>query len=101
MAAISQAQSGIAGKWGGTTRNGLNVVLDLKVANQALTGTLTRDGQASTITEGKVSGNSFTFKAILGEESETLTGELDGQQLKVWLDRQGREGTVVFNRAKE
>jgi len=78
----------------------MQVVLDLKVADRALTGTITRDGQASTITEGKVSGNTFTFNAILGEQTEALTGELDGHQLKVWLDRQGREGTVVFTRAK-
>jgi hypothetical protein len=38
---------------------------------------------------------------VLGGEPESLSGELDGQQLKVWLDRQGREGTVVFTRAKE
>jgi hypothetical protein len=66
-----------------------------------LTGTLTRDGETSTITQGKVSTNTFTFNAILGEQTEALTGELDGGQLRVWLDRQGREGTVVFDRVKE
>lgn len=100
LVSVSQAQSPLAGKWSGTTRNGTQVVLDLKVADRALTGTVTRDGQTSTITEGKINGNTFTFNAVLGEEAESLTGELDGQQLKVWLDRQGREGTVVFTRAK-
>ena len=75
-------------------------MLDLKVADGFLTGTITRDGQSSTITEGKVAGNTFTFKAVLGEQTEALTGEFEGQQLKVWLDRQGRDRTVVFTRAK-
>ena len=79
----------------------MQVVLDLKVVDGALTGTVAREGQASKITDGKVSGNTFTFTAVLGDESEGLSGELAGQQLKVWLDRQGKEGTVVFARAKE
>ncbi len=98
---VLQAQNSISGKWHGTTRNGMQVVLDLKAADAELKGTVTRDGQASTITQGKVSKNTFTFNAILGDQTEALTGEVDGEQLKVWLDRQGREGTVVFNRAKE
>jgi hypothetical protein len=101
LAAVLQAQTSISGKWQGTTRNGMHVVLDLKATEQALTGTLTRDGQASTITQGKVSKTTFTFNAVLGEQTEALTGEVDGEQLKIWLDRQGRDGTVVFNRAKE
>jgi hypothetical protein len=94
-------QSAVAGKWEGTTRNDMRVVLTLKVADAVLTGSVTRGDQTATITEGKVSGKTITFKAVLGGEPETLSGELDGQQLKVWLDRQGREGTVVFTRAKE
>lgn len=98
---VAQAQSSVAGKWEGTTRNGMKVVLTLKVADQALTGTVTREEQTATITEGKVTGNTITFKAVLGGEPETLSGELDGAELKVWLDRQGREGTVAFTRAKQ
>jgi hypothetical protein len=101
LGTLLQAQAAITGKWQGTTRNGLEVLLDLKATDAELTGTLTRDGRSSTITEGKVSKNTFTFKAILGDQTETLTGELGGEQLKVWLDRQGPEGAVVFKRLKE
>ena len=72
-----------------------------KTSGQVLTGTLTRDGESSTITDGKVSKSKVTFKAILGEQEEALTGQLDGEQLKVWLDRQGPEGAVDFKRLKE
>ena len=101
MAAVLEAQTSITGKWQGTTRNGSQVVLNLKAAGGALTGTVTRDGQASTITGGKITGAKFAFKATLGEQTEALSGERDGNQLKVWLDRQGPEGTVVFERVKE
>jgi len=101
LAAGVQAQTTITGKWQGTTRNGMKVVLDLKAADGVLTGTVTRAGDPSTITDGKVSGNTFTFKAVLGEENESLTGEAAEGQLKVWLDRQGRDGAVVFDRLKE
>ena len=98
---IAQAQSPVTGKWEGATRNDMRVVLTLKVADAVLTGTVARGEQTATITEGKVTGNTITFKAVLGGQPETLSGELDGQQLKVWLDRQGREGAVVFTRTKE
>jgi hypothetical protein len=101
LAAAAEAQVPVAGKWQGTTRNGMHVVLDLKAAGQVLTGTLTRDGEPSTITEGKVSKSTVTFKAILGEQEEALTGQLDGEQLRVWLDRQGPDGAVDFKRLKE
>jgi len=101
LAAAAQAQVPVVGKWQGTTKNGMHVVLDLKTSGQVLTGTLTRDGESSTITDGKVSRNTITFKAILGEQEEALTGQLDGEQLRVWLDRQGQDGAVDFKRLKE
>ena len=101
MTTVVHAQSRIAGKWQGTTSNGMDVVLDLKVADEKLTGTVTRAGTPSTITEGKVTKNTLTFTAILGEQTEKLTGEINGEQLKVWLDRQGPEGAVIFKRATE
>ena len=101
LAIVLHAQTPITGKWQGTTRNGAQIVLNLKAADGALTGTINREGQVSTITEGKVSKATITFKAILGEQTESLTGELDGEHLKVWLDRQDRDAAVVFSRVKE
>ena len=101
LAILLHAQTPITGKWQGTTRNGAQIVLNLKAADGALTGTINREGQVSTITEGKVSKATITFKAILGEQTESLTGELDGEHLKVWLDRQDRDAAVVFSRVKE
>lgn len=101
FATVALSQAPITGKWQGTTRNGTLVALNLESANGVLTGTVTRSEQSSPITDGKVSGKTFAFKTILGDREEALTGEEDGGQLRIWLDRQGREGTVVFDRVKE
>ncbi len=95
------AQAGVTGKWEGKTRNGFEIKLDLTAAEKALTGTLTREGQSSAIVDGKVSKNTFTFKATLSDQTEGFTGELDRDQLKVWLDRQGPSMAAVFKRANE
>jgi hypothetical protein len=101
LTAVLPAQADITGKWQGATRAGTPVVLNLKSSRGVLTGTVTRGDQTSEITEGKLVKATFTFKTMLGEQTEALTGEVDGAQLKIWLDRQGREGTVVFDRVKE
>jgi hypothetical protein len=101
LSASAYAQSEVTGKWQGTTRNGMEVVLDLKAVDGELTGTVTRADQRSPITEGKISKGKLTFKTVLGDQTETLSGELTGEQLKVWLDRQGPEGAVTFSRVRE
>ena len=93
-------QAAITGKWQGETRNGMQVVLDLTATDTALTGTLTRDGTPSTIRDGKVSKNTFTFKAMLGDQDEGFKGELAGDQLTVTLDRQGPAGAALLKRVK-
>jgi hypothetical protein len=92
----------LTGRWQGATPNGVPLELNLTVTDKALTGTVIRDGQTIDITDGTVSGNSFTFKAKLGEEAERLSGELDGggDQIRVWLERQGPSAAVVLKRVK-
>jgi hypothetical protein len=93
-------QSGVGGKWEGETDGGSSIVLDLTVNDTALTGTLTRNGQSTPLADGKVSKNQFTFKATLNEQTEGFSGELDGDRLRVWLDRQGPTKAVVFTRVR-
>jgi hypothetical protein len=90
----------LTGRWQGETRNGMQVLLNLTATETELTGTLTRNEQTSTITEGKLSKNTFTFKATLGDQTEAFTGELAGEQITVTLDRQGPTGAVVLKRVK-
>jgi len=97
---LSAAQT-LAGKWQGQTPNGTEITMDLTVTETTLKGSLTRGDQTIPLVDGKVNKNTFTFTATLNEETETLTGELAGDEIKVWLDRQGREMAAVFKRVKK
>jgi hypothetical protein len=97
---VAGAQSTLTGKWQGSTDGGASILLDLTVKGDALSGTLTRDGQSSPLSEGKVTKNTFSFKATLNDKAEALTGEMKDEELRVWLDRQGPEKAVVFTRVK-
>lgn len=90
----------VTGKWEGATPNGTPLALDLTVTGTAMTGTLSRSGERVTIADGKVSKNGFTFKATFGDQTETLTGVIDGDQMTVWLDRQGRDRAAMLKRVK-
>lgn len=106
-AAVAGAQSGKAGaatmtgKWQGDTDGGAALVLDVTVKGDTLTGTLTRNGQSSPLSEGKIVKNTFSFKATLNERAEGLSGEHKGDEIRIWLDRQGPEKAVVLNRVKQ
>ena len=102
-AAIAGAQSGqstMTGKWQGDTDGGAALLLDVTVKGETLTGTLTRNGQGTPLSEGKISKNTFSFKATLNERTEGFSGEYKGDEIRVWLDRQGPEKAVVLTRVK-
>lgn len=97
----AHTQPTLAGKWQGETASGSAIVLDLAVKGTALTGTFTRNGVSTPLSEGKVSKNTFTFKATLNDQTEGFSGELaDDNQIKVWLDRQGVANAIVLKRVK-
>lgn len=101
LAAVIHAESALTGKWQGETPNGAEIVLDLTATETALTGTLTRNGQPATVTDGKLSKNTFTFKATINDQTEGFTGEFARDEMKVWLDRQGQDRAVVLKRVKK
>ena len=100
LVAVVHTQAGLTGKWQGETKSGTQIMLDLKADGKALTGTITMNGEPSTITEGKVSKNTMTFKAPMKETNqiEGFTGELAGDQITFWPDSLGRERAVVLKR---
>lgn len=97
---VAHAQATLTGKWQGETANGASIVLDLAVKGTTLTGTFTRNGVSTPLSEGKISKNTFTFKATLNDQAEGFSGELADNQIKVWLDRQGVSTAIVLKRVK-
>jgi hypothetical protein len=103
LVTVVYAQAGLTGKWQGETKSGTQIMLDLKAAEKEVTGTITMNGEPSTISEGKVSKNTMTFKAPVKETNqiEGFTGELAGDQITFWPDSLGRERAVVLKRVKK
>lgn len=98
FACLVYAQDALNGTWEGETRNGAAIVLTLAVKGTALTGTLVRNAESATITDGTVAKNTFAFKATLNGQTEGFSGELAGDEIKIWLDRQGPSTAIVLRR---
>jgi len=96
---FAYAQSAMTGKWQGKTPNGFQIELDLIATEKELTGTFTRNGQSITIADGKVAKNTFTFRATMNDQTQGFTGEIDADQIKFWMDRQGPSAAAVLKRA--
>jgi hypothetical protein len=97
----AQADAELTGTWKGQTPNGMNLTLVLVQKGEDFTGTLTRESESTPISEGKVSKNTFTFKATLGGETETIEGTFDKTDMKAWLTRQGSERTAMLKRVEK
>jgi hypothetical protein len=74
-------------KMGGVTSAGATLLLDLTAQTATLTGTLTRRTKLAALGR-QVSEKTFTFKAKC-DQTEAVSGELAGDEIEVWLDRQG------------
>jgi hypothetical protein len=101
LTAVVYSETALTGKWLGETPNGAEIALDLTATETALTGTFTRNGQRAAITDGKVLKNTFTFDVTINDQTEGFTGEVAGDVIKVWLNRQGREKAAVLKRVKK
>lgn len=99
-ALTGHAQAMLDGKWQGETPGGTSIALDLTVKGRTLTGTMTRGEARIPLSEGQVSTNTFTFKATINDQTDSFSGELTEDQLKVWLDRQGPSRAAVLKRVK-
>ena len=97
---LKRATTSLTGKWQGQTPNGMSLILDLVQKDQALTGTVNREGESAPISNGKVSKNTFTFVATLSGTAETIEGTVENDDMKAWLTRQGPERTAVLKRVK-
>ena len=99
LCVMAQAQTGLGGKWTETTPSGLNAELDVKATEAAFTGTFTVRGRPMTISDGKVTKNAFTFKAALEGQPEGFSGELNGDSMVLWRDKNGKGDALTLKRA--
>jgi hypothetical protein len=48
-----------------------------------------------------VKDHTFSFTATLNDRAEGLSGEIKGDALRIWLDRQGPENAITMTRVKK
>jgi hypothetical protein len=101
VGAVAHAQATLTGKWQGETKSGSTIVLDITVKDAELTGTMTRNEQRAPISEGKVAKKTFTFKTTINDQAAAFSGELAGDDIKIWMDRQGPSAAIVLKRVKK
>jgi len=90
IAAIVQAQSGVAGKWTGEEQSpagAVPVVLQLAVKSSSVTGSvILGENPAQAISEGKIDGKKLTFKTTIflnGKEVPvSWEGEVQDNELR-------------------
>ena len=99
LCVMAQAQTGLSGRWTETSPSGLNAELDIKAADTSITGTFTVRARPLTISDGKVTNNTFTFKAALEGQPEGFSGELNGDAMVLWRDRNGKGDALTLKRA--
>jgi len=93
------AQAGLNGRWAGQTPNGQAIVMDLTVKGESLAVTMTVGKEQAAIENGKVAGTTFTFTATMGGGSEAFTGEVSGDEIKMWMDDRGPAAAITLKRA--
>jgi len=104
--AVSVASAAsVDGQWAAKTEGGVSgVVLELKSEGGRLTGALVQPTGRLEIRNGTVEGDRVTFEMSLSMRGQALrllySGVLDGDELRITLRAQGREGeeTTVFRR---
>jgi hypothetical protein len=109
MAAVVQAQSGLAGKWTGEEQSpagAVPVVLQLSVKSSSVTGSvIVGESPAQAISEGKLDGKKLTFKTttfLNGKEVPiSWEGEVQDNELRFVRTLGGRKlPSIVLRREK-
>ncbi|MGQ9917587.1 MAG: hypothetical protein ACUVS7_09250 [Bryobacteraceae bacterium] len=100
-----RAAASLAGRWSVVARdaegNEIRSTLDLKVEGDRLTGTLTTEsGDSAPLVEGKVQGDSFSFKIYVGDGNIEVKGKLEnGKVAGDYVTPNGSKGTYTGTRS--
>jgi hypothetical protein len=95
-----KAQGALTGQWQGQTPNRQSILLELAAKGSDLTGTMTVGPEKSAIESGKVSKNTFTFSVTMGGGTEGFTGEVAGDEVRMWMDDRGPSAAITLKRVK-
>lgn len=103
IASISllHAAESVEGKWRGETQGKTTITMDLAAKETELTGIITRKDSQIKIEAGKIAGNTLTFRALIQDRTEAFTAEFTKDEIRLWMDRLGKESAMTLKRVKE
>src|SRR5688572_3951264 len=88
---IHSIAADLTGRWHGKVGDNIELALNLKIEGKKLTGTIfTADGDGP-ISNGKVTGSTFSFTYATGGNIIPYNGKFDGDQMELSLVSQGKE----------
>ena len=90
----------VEGTWRGTTTGGTEVVLQLHVEGERVTGTMTRGAEASPLENGRIEGKTVRFSVTARGQTVSFTAELKGEQLFGYIDEAGPGSALAFERVR-
>lgn len=99
------ASASLAGKWNVLARdaegNQMRATLDLKVEGDRLTGALiTESGDSAPLVDGKIQGDSFSFKIYVGDGNIEVKGKLEnGKVAGEYVTPNGSKGAYTATRS--
>jgi hypothetical protein len=99
------ASASLTGKWSVLARdaegNQMRATLDLKAEGERLTGALiTESGDSAPLIDGKVQGDSFSFKIYTGDGNIEVKGKLqDGKVAGEYTTPNGSKGSYTASRS--
>ncbi|MGH9351637.1 MAG: hypothetical protein ACRD2G_05690 [Terriglobia bacterium] len=102
--AVVSLAADLNGRWEGTfsTPNGdIQLAFNFKVDGAKLTGTVETPNGDTPISDGKVNGDSFSFKVQVGDNEITHEGTLSGDTIQMKVEGPWGSSQVTLKRATE
>lgn len=89
-----------AGRWYGKMSDNAEVLLELQADGKKLVGSVTTDWRWESFTDGKASGDSFSFSIIRDGNTMTYTGKFSSNKLTLTIRENNKETTGTLSRLK-
>ena len=89
-----------SGRWSGRVGNNMDLALDLRADGKKLMGSVTTLYRTDPVTDGKISGDNFTFNIINDGTVIPYKGKVSGESMELTVTWQGKEHSGKLTKLK-